>query len=253
MIKRILCIYFLLFALCTAAFAEDGWHMSSFMGGSMSAPNYLRFHLTEYPDETIHAVYDNKSFTDSHWWSYRIENWQGNKVKGFELVHHKIYLANTDDIIQSFSISDGYNLLYRNWGKKYGENGRNRLRFGAGIAYGHPDVVIKGRERFHTKGPTGHFLGGVTVQFNYERLLYETKYNFFTMDTKLTLSYIQVPVSVGKKETVEAPDIALHLSFGVGSKPSALKAPGMTKLLYFAPVIYPYTVGTYILGTGVVP
>lgn len=233
-----------------AASTDDGWYLSTFMGGSMSAPNYLRINLDGMPDQKINATYKNRNFEDSHWWAFRAEKWTGDKGRGIELVHHKIYLANTNDIVQDFSISDGYNLIYYNWGKK---KGKNRFRFGAGIVSGHTDITLQGRERFHTKGLSGHFLTGPSIQFNYERYLYETSKHFLSMDTKLTLSYARVGVSSDKDEYAEAPDIALHLSFGVGSKPEALRQKGFKKAEYFVPLIYPYVVGNYVLGTGLTP
>ena len=251
--RKFIAFLLLIFGLSFPVFAgevSDGWYLSTFMGGSMSAPNYLRFHLKDFPDQKINAVYANKNFSDSHWWAFRLEKMKGDKLRGFEMVHHKIYLANTNDVIQDFSISDGYNLIYHNWGKKYG---KNRVRFGAGVVLGHPDVTMPGRQRFHTKGPTGHFLAGPTIQFNYQRWLYETKTHFVSVDTKLTLSYARTTVSVGKGEYVEAPDIALHLSLGFGSKPEAIKRTGLYKIDYFAPLVYPYIVGNYVLGTSIVP
>lgn len=253
MLKRFLIIGLIFFS-ATSVFAdtnsEDGWYMSTFMGGSMSMPNYLRINLDGLPDQKINATYKNRNFDDSHWWAFRTEKWTGDTSRGFELVHHKIYLANTNDIVQDFSISDGYNLIYYNWGKK---KGKNRFRFGAGIVSGHTDITLQGRERFHTKGPKGHFITGPTIQFDYERWLYETKTHFISVDTKLTLSYARVGVSSDKDEYAEAPDIALHLSLGFGSKPAAIRKEGFAKIGYFAPLAYPYLVGNYVLGTGIVP
>lgn len=242
----------LFFLISGSIFSEnqDGWHLSTFMGGSMSLPNRLTIKLEDLPDQSINAVYQNKSFSDSHWWIFRLEDWHGENGQGFELIHHKVYLANTNDIVTYLSISDGYNLLYYNFGKRYGDD---RFRLGLGVAYAHPDVQIAGRPLFFQKGLTGFYLGGPTIQFNYERLVWDNDIYFVTLDTKLTLSYIRSPVSHNRREYADVPDIAFHVGLGFGSKPKAFNQEGIAKALYFAPLVYPYLTGTYVLGTGLVP
>jgi len=240
----------LLIGASSLSAVEDGWHLSTFMGGSMSMDNRLYIHLKDQPDQEIHAQYTNQPFTDSHWWAFRTERFRGDRLRGFELIHHKIYLRNTNDVVTRFSISDGYNLAYYNMGKAVG---RNRYRFGMGMVLGHPDVTIEGRDNFHTPGPTGHFLAGPSVQFNYERVLWENMTHFVSVDTKLTLSYARVMISDDHDEYADAPDVAFHVSVGFGSKPSAFRQQGVRKLSYFTPILYPYLVGTYVLGTGVTP
>ncbi len=233
------------------ACALEGWHLSTFMGGSMSFPNHLKLNLEGLPDQSKDAIYSNKSFSDSHWWSFRLEDWHGERGSGLELIHHKIYLANTNDVIHDFSISDGYNLAYYNFAWKTSPS--DRVRLGLGLAFGHMDATLGDRPRFHTSGLSGHFLAGPTVQFNYEKWLWENDTNFISLDTKLTLAYARVPVSRDRREYADAPDIALHLSLGVGSKPKALSGDLVSKALYFAPLAYPYLTGKYILGTGLTP
>ena len=230
--------------------AEDGWYWSTFMGGSISTHNSLKVKLDDHPDHTINARYSSRSFEDSHWWMTRIEKRKGNKIYSFEMIHHKIYLQNTNDIVESFSVSDGYNLLYFNIGRV---KEKMRYRYGLGIIIAHPDVTIAGREPFHTPGLKGHYLAGPTMQFNVERLIWENKLYFVSLDTKLTLSYAWIPLSDRDGETAEAPDIAVHFSLGLGSKPTAFKAKGIKKAKAFLPGVYPAFVGKVILGTGLTP
>ena len=154
---------------------KKGWHLSTFMGVSQSTNNHLSIHLEDQDDQVFLAHWNNRSFEDSHWWAVRLEKWKKNKSIGIEAVHHKIYLDNTNDIIQSFSISDGYNLIYLNFGRQYGPH---LYRLGVGFVLAHADVTIKNRKRHIIKGPKGHRVAGPTVQFNYERWLWENKTHF---------------------------------------------------------------------------
>jgi hypothetical protein len=234
----------------TSTYAKEGLHISSFMGASKSLDNQLAVHLEDQEDQVFKAKWNNRSFTDSHWWAARAESWKGNTFYGFELIHHKIYLKNTNDVIKSFSISDGYNLLYFNIGRQFGPH---ILRVGAGVIFAHPDMLIEGRERYITKGTKGHHLAGPTVQVSYERWVWENDTNFVSLDTKLTASYAVTRISDNDKEYAVAPDIALHVSLGLGSKPEALKQSFPKKLLYFIPFVYPRITGETLLRTGMFP
>lgn len=230
---------------------NDGWTLSAFMGGSISMDNTLSFHFSDQADQVLRAKYDNKSFTDSHWWAFRLERWKGKKSRGMEIIHHKIYLENTNSVIQDFSISDGYNLFYYNFGKK---RGRHIYRFGVGVVMGHPDATITGRDRYIVKGFSGHHLAGPTVQFNHEVRVWENKYHFVSLDSKLTFSYAKVPISTDSEEYAVAPDIAVHFSLGIGSKSAIFERPGLVgKALFFLPLAYPVTMGHTLLDTGLFP
>ena len=230
--------------------AADGWLFSTYMGASVSMENQVAFHFEDRSDQVFKANWRNRSFTDSHWWSAKLDRWNGDKVNGFELIHHKIYLANPNDVVQSFSISDGYNLFYYNFGRKFDDH---ILRLGLGVIFAHPDVQIQGRDHYIVKGTKGHHLAGPTVQLGYERWLWDNETNFVSLDTKLTFSYAKSPISPNRKEYAVVPDVAFHISIGVGNKPQALAGTWQDKAKYAIPFFYPYVIGNYFLGTGLLP
>ena len=250
--KSLLLTFFLcaLSSISLASSQRFGWHLSTFMGVSRSLDNRVSFHLNDQADQVFGANYINRSFEDSHWWSFRLEKWSGNRLKGLELIHHKIYLDNTNDIIEIFSISDGYNLLYYNIGA---QKGNTIYRIGFGVVLAHSDVKIAGRDRYKRKGFSGHKLAGPSIQLNMERWLWESQTHFISFDAKASFSYAVAPISENPEEYVVAPDIACHFSFGFGSKPAAFKQKGFKKWLFFAPLAYPKIVGEGILGTGILP
>ena len=113
---------------------------------------------------------------------------QFKKVSGWEWVHYKMYLDNNPSTIDDLSISDGYNLLFYNIGRRLDNNWVAKL--GAGIIIAHPDVTLNGRDRFWNDGGiSGAYFSGFAVQASIEKWLYETAHHVFTMEAKLTTGY----------------------------------------------------------------
>ena len=243
---------FILFIFSVVAFGDlnNGLHLTTMMGCSFSGKSPLQIQLSNGQSETIQARYNNRCFDDSHWWSVRLDQWNQENGFGIELIHHKIYLANTTDLIESFSISDGYNLLLFNLGK---QKGKKNYRVGFGVVLAHMDITIAGRDRYIKKGLNGHYLTGPAFQINMEQLLWESNHHFISLDTKFTAAYASVPVSSNQNEYAVAPDYALHFSIGFGSKPSKIRSPDLIERLgYFLPLAYPAATG-FLLGTGMLP
>jgi hypothetical protein len=241
-----------LLVLPALAFGEfkNGLHLTTMMGCSVSGPSPLTIKFQDQPQQTLSARYKNRCFEDSHWWAFRLENWTNRTGIGFELIHHKIYLANTTDLVESFSVSDGYNLLFLNFAKQIEQT---NYRVGVGVVLGHMDVTIKGRDRFIRKGFKGHYLTGPAFQLNVERILWESDRHFVSLDSKFTAAYAEIPISSNPNELAIAPDYAVHFSLALGSKPIQHKDPTLKdRMLYMAPMVYPITVGT-VIGTGLLP
>ena len=123
-------ILILVSLISSCVFAQNGWHMTSMIGTPMSIDNELILH-SDGKTQVHQAKYEAKPFSDFPYWSLRSEYWNNQHAFGVELVHHKVYLKNTTDYIQSFSVSDGYNLLYLNYA--YRLNKKHILRSGVGL------------------------------------------------------------------------------------------------------------------------
>ena len=223
LIMKILLTFFTLTSLFfvvfqNKGFASDGWYFHSNWGLSNSMNSTLSIKRDNSPHIVHNAKWKAKSFSDSWYYTVKLEKWLGDKARGIEWVHHKIYLANPPAGLDEFSISDGYNMLFYNFARK---TKRNRIsRLGLGLVFGHPDVTFTGAERFYMKGGAGgSYLAGVAAQVSLEKWLYETDHFIFSVEGKLTASYARVPVSENRSEFAEAPVVAWHLTFGLGSKP----------------------------------
>ena len=173
--------------------------------------------------DIVHSArWSGRPFVDTSYYTIRIENWAGNKVSGVELVHHKMYLLNNPTGIDNFSISDGYNMIFYNVGKRNEDNLISK--FGIGIIWAHPDITLTGRDRFwNSGGVSGFYFSGVALQASLERWFYETTHHVFTVEGKLTAGYARLRISEDDSEFADVPHIAAHLTFGLGSKPLKTK------------------------------
>lgn len=222
--KNLLLTIALFTSLCSTIYAEDGWHLTTFLGSSESLNSGLNINLSGEDNIHKNADWHGQSWKDTLYFSIRLEKWKGNKGQGFDYTHHKIYLKNTDDDIKDFSISDGYNILSYNWATRQ-ENQWIR-RFGGGVVFAHMDTTLRDRDRFYMDGGIGGaYLSGLAVQGSMEKWIKEWDNHFISFETKLTLSYVRPPVSESRNEYAETWNIAGHIVLGVGSKPIKTKTP----------------------------
>jgi hypothetical protein len=236
-LNKMLLLYvtFISFFLSTAVFSnydQDGIYFTSFLGSSISLPSNLKIKLDDQADYNHRAKWQGRSFEDSPYYSLRFDKINNHRGWGIEWMHHKIYLANPKHPVNSFSISDGFNILYLN---RVLSNKRLTFRPGFGLVFSHMDVRIKDRERFYLKGGNGGaYLSGVSVQGAIEKWIYETERHFINLETKLTVSYVKPPVSSNPDEYAEITNIAIHFVFGFGSKPIRNdNATAMNRLYYW--------------------
>ena len=174
-------IIFLLLSL--NLIAQNGWYLHSNWGYMHRFNSVLAIHSTD--GDIVHkASWESKAFEDSPYYTLRVENWKGNKVSGLEWVHHKIYLKNNPSTIQDLSISDGYNMLFYNIGKRMNDL---IYKWGVGVVIAHPDVTLTGRSRFWNDGGiSGAYFAGFATQYSLEKWFYQTKHHVFTLEGKVT-------------------------------------------------------------------
>ena len=237
---RYISILLACFIMNTFATGTDGWMLHSNWGFNHAFDSVLSVNTTD-KDIVHQARWDGKSFIDSPYYTIRIEHWSGDKVSGWEWVHYKMYLDNNPSDIQSFSISDGYNMLFYNIGHRSKTNWIRKV--GAGIIMAHPDVTLLNRERFWNKGGlSGAYLAGVAVQTSLETWVHQTDRHVFSIEGKLSAGYARIPISKNTAEFADVPHIAFHLTFGMGSKP--LKNTSASSLAWYVapPLIHHYAI-----------
>jgi len=221
--------------------ATDGIYFHSNWGFNYAMNSVLS--IKNNDGDIVHkASWEGRSFIDSPYYTVRLDNWNDKSTVGIEWVHYKMYLKNPPSGIDNLSISDGYNILFFNIGKR---NKRNIIqRVGAGIIVAHPDVTLTGRERFWNKGGiSGAYISGLAIQASFERWVYETNRHIITSEIKLSSGYARIPISNNSNEFADIPHIALHVVLGIGSKPLKIKSTWVDYVNYFiVPTIHHYSI-----------
>lgn len=244
-------------SFCSLSFAQldlqkkdhTGWVWINYLGMSESFNSMLYLNLEGQEDIHVHnADWDAKSFTNSAYYAVKLEKWNNNKGKGLEWVHHKIYLASPVTGLDSYSISDGFNLLFFNTVRPLSRFGKQSyLRLGAGLVFAHMDVSITGRDRFYMDGGIrGSYLAGVAAQIAVDKWVKTYENHFVTVETKFTAAYSRGPVSTNFAEYSVVPNYAFHVILGVGTKPHQHTSLKETLKTMSIPSLYMGTAG-YII------
>lgn len=189
------------------------WSIEVGTGIPFNFPTSLQITQELAPSINMHARYKSRPFYMPFYHDLRLSKWQDGMAWEFEDIHHKIYLKNTNPIVEHFSISHGYNLFYVNRAIEW-----HSLiwRLGAGIVIGHPESTIR-RHTFAEKGGTfnngGYYLAGASAQGSIGKRFYLYRKWFLEVEAKITASEARVPIVNGY---ADAPNVAFHANFGLG-------------------------------------
>ena len=83
----------LILFISTLTTAEDGLYLHSNWGYNYAFDSVLSIHSSD--GDIVHkASWDGKSFTDSPYYTIRLDQWQNETSVGLEWVHYKMYLDN---------------------------------------------------------------------------------------------------------------------------------------------------------------
>lgn len=205
----------LLMVLATTSLCAQGLTFE-FMGGSAyNFPTPLTVHQAGYPDVQIMANYDTEPFGPyTPYYAWRASLWKGTEAWEIEQVHHRLFLSNTNDVIQSFAIHYGYNYFFLGHAWK---NNDFILHLGIGPILTNPSNTIRDQV-LHTGGTglfdAGYDLSGVGAQIAVSRNFDFFEKIFFLLDVGLMGGLATVPVVNG---TADVPNLSLHghLGFGV--------------------------------------
>lgn len=245
-LKSILLLFFCLSRLT----ASSGWVWINYLGGSESTTSslYINREGTENDIKTHQADWEGKPFTNSAYYAMKLEKWTQNKGYGLEWVHHKIYLKNNIEGIDSFSISDGFNLLFLNKIMPLSRLGnRTYLRIGAGLVFAHMDVELTGEDEFYMDGGiAGSYFAGGAIQVALDKWVKTFKSHFVTIETKFTAAYCRGPVSKTFTEYAVLPNYAFHILVGVGNKPASPKTIKEAVKTFGIPSLYMGSTGYLI-------
>jgi len=191
-------------------------------GGAYNIPLPLIIRQDGYPKIRVGAAhYDTKPFVPPPYYDIRYSRWMDSKTAWeLEFIHHKLYLSNTPQDVQEFTITNGYNLFFANMAFKetlYKSLIHFIWRFGVGPTFTHPESTIRNK-RFDERGglpwfdTDGYFVSGLAGQAAVEFDLAIFKMLNFFVEGKFIPSFSTVPINSGRADVYT---IGLHGVFGL--------------------------------------
>jgi hypothetical protein len=185
--------------------------LQAFLGSSVSLPTPLTISQEGEPDIHFAAHWATRPWLDTWYYGGRIGVWSGDRGWLLDYTHHKIYLTNRLPEVQWFRITNGMSLFTVSRGFRHG---RLSYAFGAGPVITFPINRVRERELQPHRGFLGgYFLSGGNLMASVTRQFPVTDGLFFSLDGRLSASYVRVPVAGGH---ASVPNLALHFHGGLG-------------------------------------
>lgn len=188
--------------------------LQAFLGSSVSAPSPLSITQRGQPALDFAAHWATRPWLDTWYYAGRVGIWKGNRGWLFDFTHHKIYLTNAPPEIQRFRVTNGINMFTLSRGFR---RGKLSYAVGGGPIIAFPINRVRGQSLESGRGFLGgYFLSGACVMASATRRFPLPSGFFVSLDTRLSASYLRVPVSGGH---AAVPNGALHLHAGLGYQP----------------------------------
>jgi hypothetical protein len=185
--------------------------LQAFFGSSISLPTPLTITQAGEPDLHFTAHWATRPFLDTWYYGGRIGVWSGNRGWLLDFTHHKIYLTNGPPEVQKFRITNGMNLFTVSRGFR---RGLFSYAIGAGPVITFPINRVRDRRLIGDRGFWGgYFLSGANVLASATRQFPLVEGVFFSLDGRVSASYVRVPVAGGH---ASVPNVAFHFHAGVG-------------------------------------
>jgi hypothetical protein len=200
----------LVWAMLLTRTAEAQVTIEYLQGTAFNVPTTLTIAQAGYPTISHSADYSTRPFDDRWYYDARVGYWKDDDNGWLvEFLHHKVYLDNPPQEVESFEVTHGYNMVTLNRAWR-----RRKLTFqaGGGAVVAHSNSLVRGKERsirepYTLAGPTAQGAVGRSVAF--------TKWLFGSVEGKLTASWIRVPIADGQ---ATVPNVAFHVLAGVGTR-----------------------------------
>ena len=211
-ISAVLAVPVMLAAGWAGADAGGRWAAEVHLGGAWNLPLPLLIRQEGHDDLTFRARWETRAFKLPLYYVGRLVTRDGNRGWALDLTHHKLYLVDPPDAVQSFAVSHGYNLLTLH---RLVEHDARRYGLGAGLVIAHSENEVRGQRLDERGGPLGrgYHLAGPTLGALASWLPARRDGPYATAEARLTVSYARVPVAGGH---ARVPNVALHVTMGVG-------------------------------------
>ncbi|GFE82878.1 hypothetical protein GCM10011487_48780 [Steroidobacter agaridevorans] len=130
-----------LFPARVATAAQSHWSVELLVGEAYNARSTTRIEQGALGRLSTSGDYETRGLEAPFHYAWRISRWQGNSAWELQLLHHKLYLKNPPDGVDSLSVSHGFNIVSFN---RAWESGGWRFRAGVGPVVTHAEANIAG-------------------------------------------------------------------------------------------------------------
>ena len=193
-------------------FAEDAikWSMELLSGNAHNLPSRVTVKQKGYPEASKMAHWGTRPMVPAPYYSFRVGRWEDNKSIELEMLHHKIYMENTDEIFNQYNSTFGFNFFFLNRAWRVHDN--TILRLGFGPVVSHPENMIRGQK--YTSDVVYNLVGaGAQGSLQFRQNI--SKHFYFTQEIKVTYGMAELPIANG---TSYVSNTALHGLIGLGSE-----------------------------------
>ncbi len=187
--------------------AQVKFAVEVFTGVAINFNTPLKLEQDGQPDIELTADYETRPFEQPFYWAIRVGLRSPKSAWELQLLHHKIYLTNPSDEVQSFDITHGFNILTVNYAREFRPV---TLRAGAGVVLPHVTGTVRGEE-YSTEG--GYEIGGPAFLLGAGKRWPIVAGLSFEAESQLTVGWVNVGVMDGR---VKTSNVALHLWIGLG-------------------------------------
>lgn len=209
-IVRNVAVVFALFAVVSrsdAAHAPD-WSVEMLVGDAINLTSRTHIRSTETSGGAFGGDYETRGFEGPLHYTIRLTRWTEDRGWELELLHHKLYLRNRPQGVESLSVSHGFNIV--TLGRAYALDPW-RFRFGVGPVIAHPEARIGGVSYggdYELAGAAAQGCAGVTFAL--------TSHLSIVGEIAATFGYIDVHPKGEPDLTFSIRNPAIHARFGLG-------------------------------------
>ena len=91
------------------------WRIEGFLGDAYNFPTELTIKQEGYPEIKKQAKWSTRPLKPAPYYSLRVAKWEEGKSWEVEMLHHKLYLDNTDSEILDYRSTFGFNFFFVNF------------------------------------------------------------------------------------------------------------------------------------------
>lgn len=196
----------LLFSLIATTAYSSEVRLELFTGTAFSLPSEVSVRQDGYPEVSKTAHWSTRPLEPAPYYSARIGLWEEERGIEIEMLHHKLYMDNTDEVFRNYRSTFGFNFFLLN---KAWQLESFILRAGVGPIISHPINNIRGQE--YTSSVTYKLVGaGTQVALQGRQKLYKKLY--ITEEAKITYGFANLPISGGDSSLTNT---AFHILVGL--------------------------------------